>query len=1305
MSRVPRDPRAQVPGSIVSPALSAALKKSAAPVGRSHAVPVWLLVVLLGLELQHSESAAAANGDPVTFYTNQSAFAAAAGNLTSFDFTGVVNGSTGATGAYANAAGFTRDGVTFVGTKGDGTYSLGIQGPDFITADYNRGLNEPSLQGPAATSSFYGITNGVTTITLPGAGVTSFGIDLFDVLAGDYSGSGTDTVNLTVNTLTGSVVTPPTTGAAFLGFVSATPITSVTLTGTAAEEFPTLTNIFLSGAAAPPLPLVIDTVGGNVAPSVFNLNSTAAQASTLLFEGGILELNGGTLAGNIVAAPVTLAASNGTVDTSAGSGGFSGVVSGPGSLTVTGGGMFALTAANTYTGGTIVQAGTLSINNGSALGTGQLSLLVGTTLQAQGSFTLGNATVLTGDPTYDVPTGDTLTVTGTISDASTSPPAGAVEKIGGGTLVLDGRNTYSGGTTIGAGVLQAGNSSAIGSGPLTLSGGTLQLAAGLGVVTLANAVQVSAAGGTLDTDGSGLKLTGPVTGSGGLTLVATGGTYTGSDFDNRSVAFAGSNTYSGGTTVRFGASAQVLATNALGSGSLSIDQGGIVDLAGFSQSVSSLTGSGKLAGTGSRTGTANSLTVETFTAQSGTFSGLITAGNYFISNGNGGTTIVDFGDIQLVKASDGSASGGTLTLTGANSYRSGTLLDAGTLAIGNSSALGTGLLTMAANTTLTFTADNLTVANAIAFAGPSDPTVDTGAFDETLTGPISGPGDLTKLGSGTLTLTGTDTYTGATDVAAGTLLVDGSIANSTVTVAGGAALGGTGTIGGLVAQNGSVIAPAAAGQVGTLSVAGNVDFASGSTYQVTVAGNGQASRLAATGTAALGGAGLDVRAGTGPFTLGTTYTLLTAAGGVSGTFGTLTADPTLTAFLKPSVSYDADDVFLTLTATPFANVAVTPNQTATAAAIQALGPGSALFNAVLIQSPDGARQAFSSTSGVSHAGATTAQTEAERVVSNLIFDRLWDVGGSGIDARQLLQKLAPDTLPTLVRCYAPAPTPAPGPAGYTAWGEAFGDFGHNANGNAGSLDRSLGGFVAGVDTAVEGLPNGKGRAGFALGYTNTSFRSSSDGANGTVQSAFGSLYGGARFGSIDVRLGTTVSDLFNDARRTVIFPGFSETERSSNDGYALQGFGEVGYRLSFSHFVLEPVAGAAIIHVHQDAFSEAGGAAALNGSAIDNDVETTALGIRGEVAPISGVPLVAHGFVGWQHAFGDVNPAAILAFESEPANTFTVTGAPIDRDAAEVEASLDWRATSAFSFGLSYTGLVSANASDNAVKGRAEYRF
>ena len=135
--------------------------------------------------------------------------------------------------------------------------------------------------------------------------------------------------------------------------------------------------------------------------------------------------------------------------------------------------------------------------------------------------------------------------------------------------------------------------------------------------------------------------------------------------------------------------------------------------------------------------------------------------------------------------------GGEATLRGESSYSGGTQLKSGRLNLGHNSALGTGELAMDDGTTLGFVADGLNVANNIRLTGTQDPVIDTGAFNETLSGAISGTGFLTKEGSGTLTLSGANTYTGATNVAAGTVRAGAAgtfSAGSAHTVAAGAVL-------------------------------------------------------------------------------------------------------------------------------------------------------------------------------------------------------------------------------------------------------------------------------------------------------------------------------------------------------------------------------------------------------------------------------------------------------------------------------------------------------------------------------------
>lgn len=97
-------------------------------------------------------------------------------------------------------------------------------------------------------------------------------------------------------------------------------------------------------------------------------------------------------------------------------------------------------------------------------------------------------------------------------------------------------------------------------------------------------------------------------------------------------------------------------------------------------------------------------------------------------------------------------------------------------------------------------------------------------------GPISGPGfSVAKSGAGTLTLTGANTYTGPTTVTGGKLVVDGSLNGaSLVTVATGATLGGSGSIGNLLVQAGGIHAPG--NSPGVQTVTGNAGYASDSTF-------------------------------------------------------------------------------------------------------------------------------------------------------------------------------------------------------------------------------------------------------------------------------------------------------------------------------------------------------------------------------------------------------------------------------------------------------------------------------------------
>ena len=166
-------------------------------------------------------------------------------------------------------------------------------------------------------------------------------------------------------------------------------------------------------------------------------------AGPLTFNGGILQITGTSF--NATSRTITWGTNGGGFDIANAANTFTVTQNliGGGPLAKFGAGTLVLTGTNTYTGGTTVNAGTLGITNGNAIGTGLLALAEGTTLRLDGTFALANNITVAGDPFFDVTAGNTATLNGTISDASAPAPFGVVEKVGSGTLVLAGTNTYS----------------------------------------------------------------------------------------------------------------------------------------------------------------------------------------------------------------------------------------------------------------------------------------------------------------------------------------------------------------------------------------------------------------------------------------------------------------------------------------------------------------------------------------------------------------------------------------------------------------------------------------------------------------------------------------------------------------------------------------------------------------------------------------------------------------------------------------------------------------------------------------------
>ncbi|MDI9849557.1 autotransporter-associated beta strand repeat-containing protein [Rhodoblastus sp. 17X3] len=634
---------------------------------------------------------------------------------------------------------------------------------------------------------------------------------------------------------------------------------------------------------------------------------------TTAVTGGTLAINSGaTLGGGTVAvsnavlastggAPVTIvnqmliglaAKASATVDTSGGDIHIASTILGyqpPGSPLATDGGLIKTgagslylesAAGNLFGGGIQIQQGTLVISVAQDLGAPSVatlaSLAPGATLRSvadinggfAGVFSLGCAAPgACGYANFAPDAGTTLTVNSDVTGA------GGLRMSGLGTLYLDGAKTYTGGTLVSSGTLAINDATAAGAGSFGLENGArlLLMAGGLSITPTSFSLNGQ---GIIDTNG--------FNGSVGSAIVD--GAATGSLVKDGAgtLALNAVATFSGPTEVRAGTLAMGVNNVLNPTTTVTVDSGAFLNLGGHALTLAAIEGVGTISGGGR---VASQLIVGG-TGASFAFDGVLTDGS---------------GRLILTKQG-----AGTLALNGANSFSGGVNLLGGTIVVGSATALGSGPVSLDDGTTLAFSVASMTLANPIHFTGVTDPTIDTGAGAITLSNSISGASSLTKIGSGALILTGASTYTGATLVSQGLLEVDGSIV-SPATVYAGATLRGVGAVGAIDVLAGGMLAPGNAAQpFGTLHATGNVFLAPGSIFSVTFSPAGS-SLLTTTGSASVGGTVAALWSGGAP-TIGSRYTILSAAGGVTGAFSGLTVAGL--GSLLPVLAYDANDVYL-----------------------------------------------------------------------------------------------------------------------------------------------------------------------------------------------------------------------------------------------------------------------------------------------------------------------------------------------------------------------------------------------------------
>lgn len=617
---------------------------------------------------------------------------------------------------------------------------------------------------------------------------------------------------------------------------------------------------------------------------------------------------------------------------------------------------------------------------------------------------------------------------------------------------------------------------------------------------------------------------------------------------------------------------------------------------------------------------------------------------------------------SLIKRGDG-----LLLLSGDYSYTGSTIVEGGRVQLGATLAAQTDLIvdggTFDLGNQMQQVASLSGTSGTIILAAGAGLTVSQ-TTNTAFSGALSGAGAFTKSGTGTLNLTGTSSFIGQALVNQGRLLVNGLLPGSIV-VTGGGILGGTGTIGGLAVQSGGILAPG--NSIGALNVTGNIIFATGTVYEVEVNpligadGFGQADRLVAGGSAVLQGGTVNILAADGAYAPATTYKIMTAAGGVTGTFAGSTDN---LAYLDSRLTYDANNVYVEMLRNDvdFAATVDTANQRATAGAVEALGGDNPVYRAAIRLTADEAVDAFDQLSGEIHASARTALFEDSRIVRDAVLGQL----------------------------------SAPSAQRRRAWLQAIGNWGSSdGNTNAARVDRNTTGFLIGVDTAI----GDHCTLGIGGGRTETDLASQA--GNGGVESTQLFAYAGAAYGPVRIRagFGYAIADLH--IRRSIDFTTLNDGLTAQYDGSLYQGFAELGYAMPVGPGNVEPFAGITTMRVRTDAFDEDGGAARLSiGKASDSTTAST-LGLKLALPDNGGFSLRAMG--GWQHAFGTLASTSIARFGTGTA--FAITGAPLSRDAAiaEVEAAL--QLSRGVSVGASYKGALGSASHDHMVAGRLTIGF
>ena len=562
----------------------------------------------------------------------------------------------------------------------------------------------------------------------------------------------------------------------------------------------------------------------------------------------------------------------------------------------------------------------------------------------------------------------------------------------------------------------------------------------------------------------------------------------------------------------------------------------------------------------------------------------------------------------------------------------------------------------------------------VAFADGFDTftfTVD-GADRATFSGTFSekgAPVSLAKAGDGSLEITGDNTFTGLTRIDAGALINNGALA-SAVAVNDGALYGGDGVSGDLFVNAGGVVAPG--NSIGALTVNGDVAFNDGATYLAEIAPDGAADLIAASGMATISGVGTTLSAIGDPaadFPDTQTFTVLTAAGGVTGTFETVTDN---LPDIDLQAVYNSDSVQLTYTQ------ATTPEPPTTEPPVT--GP-SMPTNPTPAPVPN-PTPTFSPKEA--HPSALMAGVEG----SHLFAETLRRRGGLHMHANDFLRASQGPALDKNALWMAPM--------GARSDVESSGD--------AVGWKAGIGGLGMGFERKLSDTVT----AGFAGGFTRTSVDAGA--ADADIETWHAGLYASAALEALTLSGALAYASHDYDIDRVITYGGGATVANgdAKGDSYTLSGeaFYDITTRADGRTFRLGPLATISAVHATRDGFTETG-AGVLNLTVDEDDATQVVTGLGGALGfnrVIARARVAGDLRVQWEHVAGDGNASTVSTIPLANAH-FVASSAEIDRNRLAVGAGAAIVLTDTLNLHARYDGAFSGGAREHRASAGLTLRF